>query len=204
MSLQRNTTPLVLASASAARQALLRRTGLTFEVHAAQIDEAEVKAGARAEGASAADAAVLLAHIKGERVARRFPEALVIGADQLLRCEDRWFDKPQNLDDAREHLRFLRGRTHELVTAVVCWRNGARVWHHVSKPRLTMRQFSNEFLEAYLAAEAEFVSASVGGYRVEGPGVLLFDAVDGDEPSILGLPLLPLLGFLRQCGVLTE
>jgi septum formation protein len=204
MSLQRERPPLVLASASAARQALLRRAGLVFDVQASRIDEAEVKAAARAERASAGETAVLLAHLKGERIARRFPEALVIGADQLLQCEDRWLDKPRDLDEAREHLRFLRGRTHELVTAVVCWRNGSRVWHHVCTPRLTMRRFSDEFLEAYLAAEADFVTTSVGGYRVEGPGILLFETTDGDEPSILGLPLLPLLGFLRQHGVLTQ
>jgi septum formation protein len=181
---------------------LLERAGLRFEVRAAHVDEAEVKRAARAEGASAADTAILLADLKAESVARRDPEALVIGSDQLLVCGTDWFDKPADLAAARAQLQALRGRRHELVTAVVCRRGGARIWHHVARPRLVMRNTSDTFLDAYLAAEGEEVTTTVGAYRLEGPGVQLFDAIEGEHAAILGLPLLPLLGFLRQHGVL--
>jgi septum formation protein len=200
--LQREEPRLVLATASSARQAVLAGAGLAFTAEAAAVDEAAIKESAQAEGIPAADAAMLLAEAKAQRIARRHPEALVIGADQMLVCEGRWFDKPVGLDGAREHLRVLRGRTHELVSALVCWRHGARVWQHLARPRLTMRNFSDEFLEAYLAAEGEAVLSSVGAYRLEGPGVQLFSRVEGEHGAILGLPLLPLLEFLRGHGVL--
>lgn len=202
MSLQAETPRLVLASASASRKALLERAGLRFTARAAQVDEAEVKRGARAGGASAAETALLLAELKAQRVALRDPEAVVIGCDQLLVCGDRWFDKPADLAEARAHLASLRGRTHVLVTAVLCQRGAQRLWHHVAQPRLTMRAFSDDFLDAYLAAEGEVLTTTVGAYRLEGVGVHLFDAVEGEHAAVLGLPLLPLLGFLRQHGVL--
>ena len=202
MTLQAAAPRLVLASASASRKALLEQAGLLFETRAAHVDEAEIKRGARAEGASAADTALLLARLKAERVARRDPEALVIGCDQLLICEDRWFDKPADVADARAHLGLLRGRTHTLATAVLCQRGEQRLWHHVAQPRLTMRGFSDAFLDAYLAAEGDAVLSTVGAYRLEGLGAHLFDAVQGEHAAVLGLPLLPLFGFLRQHGVL--
>lgn len=195
---------LVLASASAARRAVLEAAALRFEALPAAVDEAAIKQAAQAEGIAAADAAVMLAEAKAERIARRDPEALVIGCDQLLVCEGRWFDKPPDLAAARAQLQALRGRRHELVTAVVCHRRGARIWQHVATPRLVMRDFSDAFLDAYLEEEGERVTASVGAYRLEGPGVHLFGSVQGEHAAILGIPLLPLLGFLRQHGVLTE
>ena len=195
-------TRLILASASQARAALLTAAGLPFEVRAAHIDEAEIKRSARAEGVDADDTALLLAELKAHRIARLNPDALVIGADQLLVCEDRWFDKPTDLAEARAHLQALRGRTHTLVTAMVCQRGDQRVWHHVAKPRLTMRSFSEAFLTAYLATEGQAVTSTVGAYRLEGLGVQLFDRIEGEHSAILGLPLLPLLGFLRQHQVL--
>nr|WP_165943361.1 Maf family protein [Roseicella aquatilis] len=194
--------PLVLATASAARRAVLSAAGLSFTAEAAAVDEAAIKESALAEGIPAEEAALLLAEAKARRLARRHPDALVIGADQMLVCEGRWFDKPVGMDGAREHLRALRGKTHVLVTAMVCWRHGARAWQHVARPRLTMRDASDEFLEAYLALEGEAVLASVGAYRLEGPGVQLFSRVEGEYSAILGLPLLPLLDFLRGHGVL--
>lgn len=191
---------LILASASAARRALLEGAGLRAEARPAAVDEAAVKRSAQAEGAGPDEAALLLAELKARRV--RDPDALVIGADQILVCEGRWFDKPESLEEARAHLLALRGRTHELVTAVVCLRGGERAWQHVARPRLWMRAFSEAFLDAYLAREAAHVRASVGAYRLEGPGALLFDRVEGEHAAVLGLPLLPLLGFLRQHGVL--
>jgi septum formation protein len=202
MSLQSGAMRLVLASASASRRALLQAVGLSFDTCPADVDEAALKRSARAEGLDAGEAAVLLADAKALRVACQHPEALIIGCDQLLVCDGRWFDKPADLDDARTHLRALRGRTHVLVTAVLCRRGDQRLWHTLARPCLTMREFSDEFLEVYLCLEARHVTATVGAYRLEGPGMHLFAAVDGDHAAILGLPMLGLLGFLRQYGVL--
>ncbi len=193
---------IVLASASSARRAVLEGAGLRFEAIAAAVDEAAIKEGAQAEAIPPVEAALILAEAKAERIARRDPEALVIGCDQLLVCEQRWFDKPVDVAAARDQLRALRGRMHELVTAVVCHRHGQRIWQHVARPRLTMRDFSEDFLDAYLALEGDHVTGSVGAYRMEGPGAQLFSKVEGEQAAILGLPLLPLLGFLRQHRVL--
>lgn len=192
--------PVILASGSAARRMLLQAAGITFTVRPAAVDETAIKAAMRTSGADAGEAAMALADAKAARV--RDEAALVIGADQLLVCDGAWFDKPPDLPTARAQLLQLRGRRHELATAVTCWRGGRPVWHHLAHPALTMRAFSDEFLDAYLAAEGEVLLSSVGGYRLEGPGAQLFDAAEGDHAAVLGLPLLPLLGFLRQHGVL--
>jgi septum formation protein len=202
MSLQAAAPRLVLASASATRRALLAGAGLAFEVAAAGVDEAALKESAQAERIPPADAALILAEAKAERIARRHPDALVLGCDQLLVCDDRWFDKPPDLAAARAQLQALRGRAHRLVTATVAWRGGGRIWQDVSTPRLTMRDFSDAFLDAYIAAEGEALLGSVGAYRLEGLGVHLFSRVEGEHSAILGLPLLPLLHFLRGHGVL--
>jgi len=193
---------LVLATASVARRAVLAGAGLKFTAEAAAVDEASIKESAQAEGIPVEDAAMLLAEAKAQRIARRHPEALVIGADQMLVCDGAWFDKPVGMAGAAAHLRALRGRPHELVSAMVCWRDGQRIWQHLARPRLTMRDFSDDFLEAYLAAEGEAVLTSVGAYRLEGLGVQLFSRIEGEHSAILGLPLVPLLEFLRGHGVL--
>lgn len=198
--LQAEQPRLVLASESGARAGVLRAAGLRFEARAARVDEAAVKEACRAEGLEAADAALTLAELKAARI--RDPDALVIGADQLLVCDGAWFDKPADLDDARRHLQALRGRAHTLVTAVVCQRGGRTVWQHVATPRLHMRAFGDEVLNAHLAAEGDALLSCVGAYRLEGLGIHLFDRVEGEQAAILGLPLLPLLGFLRQHRVL--
>ena len=198
--LQAEQPRLVLASQSAARAGLLAAAGLRFEARPARVDEAAVKEACRAEGLDAADCALTLAGLKAERV--RDPGALVIGADQLLVCEGAWFDKPADLDGARDHLRALRGRTHTLVTAVVCQRGGQEAWHHVASPALVMRRFSDAVLDAYVDAEGEALLSCVGAYRMEGAGIHLFDRIEGEHSAILGLPMLPLLGFLRQHGAL--
>ena len=200
--LQSPSPRLILASASAARRAVLAAAGLEFDTQPAAIDETAIKQAGQAEGASPADVAILLAQLKAERIARRSPDALIIGCDQLLVCEDTWFDKPTGTADAAQHLKHLRGRTHELVTAIVCLRHGQRIWHHVARPRLTMRDFSDTFLETYLAAEADHITTSVGAYRLEGLGIHLFERIEGEHAAILGIPLLPLLGFLRQHGAI--
>ena len=192
--------PLILASESPARAALLHAAGLQFEARPARIDEGEVKRAMQAEEAGPADTALMLAGMKARRI--RDPVALVIGADQLLVCGDDWFDKPDSMEAARNHLRQLRGREHRLVTAVVCHRGGAEVWRHVAEPRLWMREFSDATMDGYLAAEDDAILGCVGAYRLEGRGVQLFDRVEGEHAAILGLPMLPLLAFLRGHGVL--
>ena len=209
MPLQRPEPRLVLASASATRRALLTRAGLAFEAIPAAVDEAALKESAQAEAIPPEDAAIILAEAKAERIARRMPDALVLGCDQLLTCRmedgrERWFDKPADMAAARAQLLALRGRTHRLVTATVAWRGGARVWQDVTTPRLTMRDFSEPFLDAYLATEGEVLLASVGAYRLEALGIHLFSRVEGDHSAILGLPLIPLLGFLRGHGMVVE
>ena len=196
--------PLILASGSATRATLLRAAGLRFEVATPGVDEAAIKEAAQAEGIPPADAALLLAEAKAARVSRRRPEALVIGADQLLVCEGAWFDKPADAEAAEAQLARLAGRRHELVTAVLCHRGGARVWQHVVAPRLTMRELRPDVIADYVAAEGEAVTRSVGAYRVEGLGLRLFRRIEGEHTEILGLPMLPLLGFLRQHGVLLD
>jgi septum formation protein len=199
--LQRPAPRLILASASVSRRALLAAAGLDFAVLPADIDEAEVKRGARAEGMDAQGAALRLAELKARCVAEDDPDALVIGADQILVCDGAWFDKPVDVAAAREQLRALRGRWHVLATAVVCQQGWRRVWHHVAVPRLAMRDFSEEFLDRYLAGEGADVTSTVGCYRLEGRGVHLFTRIEGEHAAVLGLPLLPLLAFLREQGV---
>ncbi|OYW09379.1 MAG: septum formation protein Maf [Rhodospirillales bacterium 12-71-4] len=200
--MQAETPKLVLASASTSRRAVLIAAGLRFEAVAAAVDEAAIKESAQAEGIPPAEAALMLAEAKATRVARRWPDALVIGGDQLLVCDGIWYDKPADMAAARRQLLALRGRRHELVNGTVAWRGGQRIWQDVTTPRLTLRDFSEEFLDAYLAAEGEVLLASVGAYRLEGLGVQLMAQVEGEHSAILGLPLLPLLRFLRQHGVL--
>lgn len=195
--------PLVLASGSASRQAMLRAAGIPFSINPPVVDEAEIKAALRAEGASAGDVAEALAEVKAMRVTRRAPGALVLGADQMLDCEGDWFDKADTLEAARETLKSLRGRTHRLLSAAVIVRDGERVWHQVAEARLTMRNFSDAFLEGYLTAAGRDILGSVGCYHIEGLGVQLFDRVQGDTFTIRGLPLMPLLGFLRAWEVVT-
>jgi septum formation protein len=202
--LQHATPRLVLASGSSSRRGLLEAAGLHFAIRPADIDEGAMKRTAQAEGAVVETAALRLADAKAAHIAAADPDALVIGADQILICNGTWFDKPSDLAAARAQLQELRGHTHVLATAVVCHRGKARVWRHVAQPRLTMRAFSDTFLDAYLAQEGDAVLASVGAYRLEGAGVHLFAAVEGDHAAIRGLPLLPLFAFLRDAGVLVD
>ena len=202
--LQQNAaSPVILASASPARARLLAAAGLAFERRPAAVDEAEVKRALAAEGVSVPDAAVALAELKAQRVAQLAPpEAIVLGADQILACEGRWFDKPEGRAEARAQLGLLAGRRHELATAVVAFRERARVWHHVTVPRLWMRPCSEMFLDAYVHATGDALLGSVGAYQIEGFGAQLFARIEGDRFAIEGLPLLEVLEFLRDQGVL--
>lgn len=193
---------LVLASQSSARRKLLANAGVIFDCDAAQLDETAVTDSLRAEGATPEQAAETLAELKALRVSRRHPGALVIGADQMLDCDGRWFDKPDSAAQAAAQLRALAGRTHRLLAALVVVRDGQRLWHHLAEARLTMRPLGDAFIDSYLAEAGDAVFRSVGAYQLEGRGAQLFSRVEGDYFTVLGLPLLPLLDFLRNHGTL--
>ena len=192
---------LVLASQAAVRAAMLRAAGLSFSVQPARVDEGAVKDAMRAEDPEGRETARALAALKARRVSAGAPGAFVIGADQLLVCGDEWFDKPVDVADARGQLKRLRGRRHTLVTAVSVVRDEAEIWGEVVCPQLTMRPFSDAFLERYLERAGDGILACVGGYEAEGLGAQLLAEIKGDWFAVLGLPLMPLLAFLREHGL---
>ena len=192
---------LILASQSPSRRQMLQSAGLTFEIEPSGVDEEEITRSLLAARAAPQDIAEKLAELKALRVSGRRPEALVVGGDSTLACNGRLFHKPATLEAARKQLLSLRGQTHELFSAVVVAKGGARLWHANERARLTMRPFNEAFLDAYLARAGQGVLTSVGAYQLEGLGAHLFSRVDGDYFTILGLPLLPLLSFLAVHGV---
>jgi nucleoside triphosphate pyrophosphatase len=192
--------PLVLASKSAIRHALMRDAGIPVEVVPADIDERAIEQSVVT--GDAGDIAALLAREKARVVADRLAGRLVLGADQTLALGARRFSKPPDLVAARDQLKALRGQTHELHTAIALLREGAVVFEHREVARLTMRTFSDAFLDGYLGMMGSAVTASVGGYQLEKAGIQLFERIDGDHFVILGLPLLALLQYLRQSGSL--
>lgn len=202
--MNRNPLPpaVILASGSRFRAAMLEAAGVPAAIDPPAVDEAAVKTAMRAEGAGASTTAEALAALKAQQVSARNSGALVVGADQMLACGDVWFDKPADLAAARETLRALRGRTHELIAAVCVVRDGLILWHHVETARMTVRPFSDRFLEAYLEKMGPMACQSVGAYQIEGLGAQLFSRIEGDHFTIVGLPLLPLLDFLRGHGVI--
>jgi septum formation protein len=191
----------VLASKSAARRAVLEGAGVPFEVAVAGVDEESIKQGMLAEGAGPREIAEALAETKALRVSRK-RGGFVIGADQTLEFEGGLYDKVDDLAAARARLKLLRGKPHKLHSAVVVARDGAAIWREVATARLVMRDFSDAFLDDYLAGEGEGALGSVGVYRLEGPGAQLFARIEGDYFAILGLPLLGLLELLRRHGEL--
>ncbi len=196
------TSALILASGSSARAKMLRDAGVTLEIIKPAVDEDELKASYRAEGADVIDTAIALAEMKAQAVSRRHNGCYVLGADQMLECEGIWFDKPADLGAARAQLKALRGRQHHLVSAAVLVKDGQRLWHHVDRAELTMRDISDAFLEWYLALAGDAVTSSVGAYHLEGIGAQLMTRVRGDFFTVLGLPLLPVLAILRTHGML--
>jgi septum formation protein len=195
-------TGVVLASTSASRAAVLRGVGVAFEARAPGVDEAAAKASLQGEGAGPRDVADALAELKAVRVSAR-AEGLVIGSDQTLDLDGALYDKVESLAEARERLQLLRGKAHKLHSAVVVARGGEPIWREVQTCTLQMRDFSDEFLDGYMALEGAALLGSVGCYRLEGPGVQLFSRIQGDYFAILGLPLMGLLDLLRRHGALT-
>ena len=192
--------PLILASRSGIRQSLLRAAGIEIEVRPAAIDERAVEAQSLLQ--SPAEIAAMLARRKAAAVARSNPGRLVLGADQTLGLGGERFAKPVDRAAARAQLRALSGRSHELFSAVAFVEGPAVLFEHVASARLTMRALTDQFLDRYLDAAADAATASVGAYQLEGLGAQLFERLDGDYFTILGLPLLPVLDFLRQRGCL--
>jgi len=193
---------LVLASGSKIRGALLKNAGLDFEVDPADVDERAVEAPLIEAGFPPEDLATVLAEAKANDVSSRRSGDLVIGADQILAFEGERHTKPDDMEAVRRQLLRFSGKTHELLSAVVLSRNGSAIWRHVSTARLTMRELTPAYIGKYLADVGETALSSVGAYQLEGPGVQLFDKIDGDYFTILGLPLLPLFEELRRQKVL--
>jgi septum formation protein len=192
---------LVLASTSPIRGTLLANAGVAYAAEAPGVDEAALKAGFVDD-----DAALTLAlgEAKARAVSERHPQALVIGSDSLISVDGRRFDKPAGRETAAEHLRFFSGKVMELTSSAVLVEGGRTVWSHASHARLKVRRLSEAFIQDYLDVDWPEVSYCVGVFRLEGPGVQLFDQIEGDHFTILGMPLLPLLGALRERGVLAS
>ncbi len=195
---------VILASGSETRKTMLEAAGVLFEILPAIIDEDEIKASLLAEGSDAAFIAEALAEHKARYVSRKLPGAVVIGADQILECENNIFSKPVDLTTAEEQLRDLCGKEHSLISSVVVFRDNQRLWHHTDTALLRMRKFSDDFLSHYVDELGNDLLESPGCYRVEDRGIQLFSKITGDHFTILGLPLLPLLDYLRLQGVMAK
>ncbi|MEC9247035.1 Maf-like protein [Nitratireductor rhodophyticola] len=193
---------IVLASGSAFRQKMLRDAGVVFRVERSEIDERAVEKTLEGSGADPETLAQVLAEAKAVDVSEREQGALVIGADQTLSLDDEVFHKPADMEGARRHLLKLSGRTHQLNSAVVIARDGEVLWRHVGVARLTMRDLDPAFIGRHLSNVGEKALASVGAYQIEGEGIQLFEKIEGDTFTIVGLPLLPLLAELRRLGAI--
>lgn len=193
---------VVLASQSAIRKKLLTAAGLAFDCLSPGVDEDAAKAGLLAEDWSPRDIADHLAELKALRVSRKLPGALVIGADTTLDLDGKLFDKAADMGGARDKLIALRGKTHRLHSAVVAARDGVAIWRDISSPKLTVRDFSDAWLDDYLAREGDKLLWSVGCYELEGLGAQLFEKIEGDYFAVLGLPMLGLLDLLRRHGAM--
>ncbi len=195
---------LILASGSQIRQQLLRNAGLNFAVHSARVDEEMVRDALLAEAAPARDIADMLAELKARKVSDKLPGALVIGCDQVLSFEKNLLSKPLSPGEARDQLQQLRGKRHDLLSAVVICENSQPVWRHVGVVRMTMRRFSDAYLDGYIERNWDSIRHSVGAYMLEEEGVRLFSQIDGDYFTVLGLPLLDLLSYLGLRGIIEQ
>lgn len=194
---------LILASQSTARRAMLEAAGVPHDAMAAGVDEESAKIALRTDGLNARSLSDALAEMKGVKLSRRHPADLVLGCDQVASTDDGvMLDKPASREQARAQLLTLRGRTHRLTSAAVICEGGAPVWRHIDVAKLTMREFSDGFVDAYLDAEWPAIAGCVGCYRIEGHGAQLFSRIEGSHFTILGLPLLPVLDYLRVRGMM--
>lgn len=194
--------PVVLASGSPFRRKMLEDAGLAVEARPARIDERAVEAATQGSGITPSELALILAEAKAVDISQELPGRIVIGADQTLSLGDEVLHKPGNMEEARRRLLALSQRTHELNSAVVIARDGAVLWRHVGTARLTMRALDPAFIGRHLSRVGEKALGSVGAYQIEGEGIQLFEKIEGDHFTIVGLPLLPLLAKLRQMGAI--
>lgn len=192
--------PLLLASASETRLALLRNAGLEVTALPARIDEETIRAALEADGAHPHDIADALAEMKARKLAEKHPEALVLGCDQVLDFDRRAWGKPETPEAAVAQITAMRGQTHRLLSALVLYDRGKPIWRHIGRADLTMRNVSDDWLHGYVARNWDSIRHSAGAYKLEEEGVRLFSAIEGDYFTILGLPLLPLLAYLEQRG----
>ncbi len=195
---------LVLASQSPTRQKMLDNAGICFIARAAHVDEEGLRASATASSMLTGDIAVMLADMKARKVSHDngdHPSGFVLGADQVLVCENQILGKPRDHEMAATQLRLLSGKLHQLVTAAVIYRDGERIWHHIETSAMTMRQLSDEFIDDYLLAIGDVAFSSPGSYQIEGLGAHLFSSIKGCSYVVLGLPLLQVLAFLRTHGL---
>lgn len=191
---------IILASGSSIRAALLTQAGIPFEARPARVDEDAIKAALLMEEATPRDVADALAEFKARKIAEKEPGAVVIGSDQVLEYQGRILSKPETAEDAAEQLRTLRGKQHKLLSAVVVYHEAEPIWRYVGQVRLLMRDISDEYLSDYVARSWPGIGESVGSYKLEEEGSRLFSRIEGDYFTVLGLPLLELIGFLTQRG----
>lgn len=196
------TAPFILASTSPFRRDMLANAGLDFDIVRPEIDERVVEETVAGSGLAPTDIASLLAEAKAVDVSERHPGRIVIGCDQILSLDEEVLHKPEDMEAARRRLLALSGKTHELHSAIVAARDGVALWRHVSTARMTVRKLDPAFVGQHLARVGDKALSSVGAYQIEGEGVQLFDRIEGSHFTIVGLPLLPLLAFLREQGVI--
>jgi septum formation protein len=192
--------PLLLASSSAIRLQLLQQAGIETTAMPARIDEETIRQSLESEQAKPQDIADALAEMKARKLAEKHPDALVLGCDQVLAFNDKIYAKPETIEDARSQLQAFRGQTHKLISALVLYDAGKPIWRHISTAKLTMRNASDTYIDAYLVRNWHSIQQAVGGYKLEEEGIRLFTTIEGDYFTILGLPLLPLISYLGTRG----
>ena len=189
-------TKIILASQSEARKRLLQDAGILFEAIPARVDEEMVKASLASEGANPRDVADMLAELKAQKIANRYPDQMVLGSDQVLSFQGECLSKATSPDELATQIGRLQGQTHTLMSAAVIYKDGEPMWRHVSLARMSMRALTPTFIDDYVDQYWEEIRFCVGGYRAEAEGIRLFSSIQGDMPTVMGLPLLPLLAFL--------